>query len=85
LIVALLLVLIALTAVGFACACMSAHPMQGIEQTVAASSVAVSIMVPAVFELWAVALASIVLASFVASQRNGFGRASPQVLQRFRF
>jgi hypothetical protein len=85
-IVALLMVLMAFTAVGLACACMSDHPMQGIERTVAASASALSIAVPVVYELWAMTvLAALTSVAFVATQRTGFGRASPAVLQRFRF
>jgi hypothetical protein len=89
-IVALLMLLIAFTAAGLACACMSDHPLQAIERTVAASVAAaagaVTATPAATSELWGV-IAIVVMAStaFGASDRNGFGRASPEVLQRFRF
>jgi hypothetical protein len=84
-IIALLLVLTALTAVGLACACMSDHPMQGIERVVTASLTTAGFVTPPATSVWPLAFAVVVAGVLLLPHiRFGYGRGSPPVLQRFR-
>jgi len=81
LIVFILLLVLLVMLVGVACACLTDHPMQTVERALSAIPAA-----PAVIVVWTYTFASILLASFVVSQRRqALGRASPQELQRFLF
>jgi len=81
LVVFIFLVLIAVMLLGFACACLTDHPMQAIEKVLAAIPA-----VPAIIEVWS-ALAVGLFAAAVASRPPALARrrASPAVLQRFLF
>jgi hypothetical protein len=81
LIVFLLLLILLVMLVGFACACLTDHPMQAIER--ALSGVA---SMPALVVLWAWLAATLLLGALIVQrQRPVFGRASPAQLQRFLF
>jgi hypothetical protein len=80
LIVFILLALLCLLLIGFACACFSDHPAQAIDRAVSAPAAT-----PAVIEVWSFVVLSLLAAvPFVLTRRvGGFGRASPAELQRF--
>ncbi len=81
LIVFILLLVLLVTLVGVACACVTDHPMQTVERALSAIAAA-----PAVIVVWTYAFAAILLASIVVPRRRrALGRASPQELQRFLF
>ena len=81
LIVFLLLAVLCLVLIGFACACFSDHPAQAIDRAVSAPAAT-----PAVIEVWSVVVLSLLAAPLVLCFRvGGFGRASPAQLQRFLF
>jgi hypothetical protein len=67
---------------GFACACLTDHPVQAIERALSAIPA-----VPATIEIWpSFALALALAASMLARQRLvPAARSSPAVLQRFLF
>jgi hypothetical protein len=77
LVVFILLAVVCLALFGFACACLSDHPMQTVERTLAG--------VPALVEVWSlVALIALAAAAFAASATSPRARApSPASLQRF--
>lgn len=79
LIVFLLLAVLCLAMIGFACACLSDHSTQAIERAISGPATA-----PAVIELWSLVVLSLIAAPFFVTRRvGGFGRASPAELQRF--
>ena len=81
LIVFVLLLLLVVMLVGFACACLTDHPMQSIERALSGLA-----SMPAVLEIWTFVAAMLVMATFVVQrQRVASGRASPALLQRFLF
>lgn len=81
LVVVIFLVLIVVMLVGFACACLTDHPMQAIEKALSAILVAAAPM--AAWPVLAVGLVGAALtARLSGAARN---RASPAVLQRFLF
>jgi hypothetical protein len=75
----ILLAVICLALLGFACACLSDHPMQALERALSAVPA-----LPALIEVWPVALLALVAAaSFVLA--HTLARApSEAALQRFR-
>lgn len=77
LIVFVLLAILVLMLLGFACACLTDDPMQAVERALA--------FVPAPVHAWAT-LFAVLAASLllVAQTRAAGGRASPALLQRFR-
>lgn len=79
LIVFVLLAILVLMLLGFACACLTDDPMQAVERALA--FVPAPMPVHAWVTLFAVLAASLVL---VAQTRAAGGRASPALLQRFR-
>jgi hypothetical protein len=81
LVVFVLLVLVCLGMLGFACACLSDHPAVALERAVQAPALA-----PALVEVWP-ALLSGALATglLVFTPVAARGRSSPQVLQCFLF
>lgn len=79
LIVFVLLAILVLMLLGFACACLTDDPMQAVER--ALEFVPAPMPVHAWATLFAVLAASLVL---VAQTRAAGGRASPALLQRFR-
>lgn len=81
LVVFIFLVLIVVMLVGFACACLTDHPMQAIEKALSAILVVASFL--AAWPVLAVGLFGAALtARLSGAARN---RASPAVLQRFLF
>ena len=81
LIVFALLAVICLALLGFACACLSDQPAQAIER---ATSLGAAF--PPLTEVWALLIASLLLAPFVlVAGERGRSRASPSLLQRFLF
>lgn len=76
-----LLAVICLALLGFACACLSDQPAQAIER---ATSLGAAF--PPLIEVWAVLIASLLMAPFVlVAGERGRSRASPALLQRFLF
>ncbi len=75
----ILLAVVCLALIGFACACLTEHPMQAVDRVLSAMA-----ELPPLTEVWslfAVVLAGAGAAFIVGQQANG--RASPAVLQRF--
>jgi hypothetical protein len=76
-----LLALVCLGLLGFACACLSDQPALALERAVQAPALA-----PAVLELWpAILFGAFGAAMLVYSPVSARERASPAVLQRFLF
>lgn len=83
LIVFVLLAIVVLMLLGFACACLTDDPMQTVERALTLTFVS---PLPGPENAWATLFA--VLATsllLVAQTRAAGGRASPALLQRFRF
>ena len=81
LLVVIFLVLIVVMLAGFACACLTDHPMQAIEKALSAILVVATVLTA--WPVLAVGLVGPALASrFSGAARN---RASPALLQRFLF
>jgi len=81
LIVFILIAIVALMLLGFACACLTDDPMQAVER--ALSFVPAP---PAPGEVWATVFAALATSLLLSSRANAAaGRASPALLQRFRF
>jgi hypothetical protein len=77
LLVFILLLIVALLLLGFACACLSDHPMQAIDRVLAAFGSA-----PPVFEVWSVQALAVGLLMLLA-RYVPVARPSPAALQRF--
>jgi hypothetical protein len=81
LIVFILLAILCLVVIGFACACFSDHPAQAIDRAVSAPAA-----MPAVIEVWSLVILSLSAPLLVLTRRvDGSARASPAQLQRFLF
>lgn len=81
LVVLILLALVCLGLLGFACACLSDQPAVALERALQAPALA-----PAVVELWpAILLGAFTVGLLVYAPVEARGRASPAVLQRFLF
>ena len=77
----ILLVVLLVMLVGFACACLSDHPMQAADRAIASIASA-----PAIIELWTYTFAALLLVALVGTrQSRAVGPASPADLQRFLF
>lgn len=75
----ILLTVLCLAILGFACACLSDQPLQAIDRALSAIPA-----LPAVIQVWSLlALASAPLALFVLRAGCARSRSSPAVLQRF--
>jgi len=75
----ILLAVLCLALFGFACACLSDHPMQALDRSLAAIPA-----LPALVEVWAASLAALTAAAaLVAARRSGSQAPSPAALQRF--
>jgi hypothetical protein len=75
----ILLAIVCLALFGFACACLSDHPMQALERALGSIPA-----LPALIEVWSViALVSLASAMFVTAPRARARAPSPAVLQRF--
>jgi len=79
LVVFILLLIVALLLLGFACACLSDHPMQAIERVL--SSIPTALPLIQVWSLNAVALSMLML--LAAGYVRAVARPSPATLQRF--
>lgn len=71
-----LLAVLCIALLGFACACLSDHPMQALERALAAIPAA-----PAVIEVWSLALALLAGAGALAT-RNARATLKPPALHR---
>jgi hypothetical protein len=81
LIVFVLLLLLLVMLVGFACACLTDHPMQAIDRALAGVA-----SMPAVMVVWTFVAAMLLMATLaIRRQPDALGRASPALLQRFLF
>jgi len=79
LVVFVLLLILGLLLLGFACACITDHPAQAIERVLAAVATA-----PPVIEVWSTnAFALMLLTLALARQARARSRRSPALLQRF--
>jgi len=79
LIVFILLLIVGLLLLGFACACLSDHPMQAIERALAAIPA-----VPPIVEVWSVNDLALAMLMLVAGRYvRAVSRPSPATLQRF--
>jgi hypothetical protein len=79
LIVFILLLIVALLLLGFACVCLSDHPLQAIARVLASIPAA-----PPVGEAWSVqAIALAMLMLFAGGYVRAVARPSPATLQRF--
>jgi hypothetical protein len=77
----ILLALICLALVGFACACLSEQPAQALERAVSSGSA-----LPPLAEVWSVLFAALIGGGLlVVFDRRVGSRASPALLQRFLF
>jgi hypothetical protein len=76
----ILLAIVCLALIGFACACLSDQPMQAVDR---ALSMGTGLM--PLIEVWTLVLSMAVASLFVVRARPASGRASPQLLQRFLF
>ena len=72
-----LLAVLCLALLGFACACLSDHPMQALERALGAIPA-----LPALVELWP-AVVAVTLAVALVTVRRLPAAASPALLQRF--
>lgn len=83
LVVFILLVILALMLLGFACACLTDQPMQTIER-----ALSVLLAPPAVVDVWAGLLTAMITAAALlatATSASSAARSSPVFLQRFLF
>ena len=79
LVVFILLLIVALLLLGFACACLSDHPMQAIERVLASIPA-----VPPVLEVWSANALALAMLMLLASRYvRPVARPSPAVLQCF--
>lgn len=79
LIVFILLAVVCLALLAFACACLSDQPAQGVERAVASGAA-----LPPLIEVWSlVAVALVGVALIFVFERRAPSRASPVLLQRF--
>jgi hypothetical protein len=80
LVVFLLLALVCLVLIGFACACLTDQPAAAIERALQGAALA-----PAVIAVWSIALAVVLASTMTGAVTLPRGRASPALLQRFLF
>jgi hypothetical protein len=79
LLVFVLLLVFGLLLLGFACACITDHPVQAIERALAAIPA-----LPPLVEVWSVTAAALMALSLLVGHRaRPVARPSPAVLQRF--
>lgn len=77
----ILLAVVCLAILGFACACLSDQPLQALERAISSGQA-----LPPLIEVWTVAFAALVGASFfLVIRTRAASRASPALLQRFLF
>jgi hypothetical protein len=81
LVVFILLAVVCLALLGFACACLSDQPAQAVDRATSLGSA-----LPALIEVWSLVFVALMGASFlVAVRERASSRASPALLQRFLF
>ena len=77
----ILLAVVCLALLGFACACLSDQPAQAVDRATSLGSA-----LPPLVEVWSLVFVALVGARFLFAERErGRSRASPAVLQRFLF
>ncbi len=77
----ILLAVICLAILGFACACLTEQPAQAIDRAISSGSA-----LPALIEVWSlVAVALVGVGLIFVFERRAPSRASPVLLQRFLF
>jgi hypothetical protein len=77
----ILLAVVCLALLGFACACLSDQPAQAVDRATSLGGA-----LPALVEVWSLVFVALVGASFLFAERErASSRASPAVLQRFLF
>jgi len=75
----ILLAVLCIALFGFACACLSDHPMQALERSVVAMAA-----LPALVEVWPASVAALFAAVALAAARRLLSESpSPAALQRF--
>lgn len=81
LIVFVLLAIVALMLLGFACACLTDDPMQAVERALSFAPA-----LPEAVDAWAILFAALATSLLIVrTTAAATGRASPALLQRFRF
>jgi hypothetical protein len=80
LIVFILLAIVVLMLIGFACACLTDDPMQAVERALSFAPA-----LPDAVGVWATLLAMLTTSLLIVRTSAAVGRASPALLQRFRF
>ncbi len=80
LIVIILLAIVCLALIGFACACFTDHPAQAVDRATSLGSA-----LPLLLEIWTSLIALALPSLLVVRAVQPFGRASPQLTQRFLF
>jgi hypothetical protein len=76
-----LMAVVCLALLGFACACLSDQPAQAVERAAILGAT-----IPPLIEVWALLIASLAAAAFVlVTGEHARSRASPALLQRFLF
>ena len=78
LVVFILLAVVCLLLIGFACACLTDHPMQAIDRAIGAFQ-----LLAAPLEVWPLVVLSLLAFAGLATGRRYGPRPSPAVLQRF--
>jgi hypothetical protein len=77
----ILLAVVCLALLGFACACLSDQPWQAIDRALSTGQA-----LPPLIDVWTLALGALLAASLLVTVRCGReSRASPALLQRFLF
>jgi hypothetical protein len=77
----ILLAVVCLALLGFACACLTDQPAQAVDRATSLGGA-----LPPLVEVWSLVFVALVGASFLFMERERTrSRASPAVLQRFRF
>lgn len=77
----ILLAVVCLALIGFACACLSDQSVQALERSTSLGGA-----LPALIEVWALSVVLVVSSGvLLVPTGSTFGRASPQLTQRFLF
>ncbi len=77
----ILLAVVCLALLGFACACLTDQPAQAIDRATSLGSA-----LPPLIEVWSLVFVALLGAGFLFAERDrASSRASPALLQRFRF
>jgi hypothetical protein len=81
LVVFILLAVVCLALLGFACACLTDQPAQAVDRATSLGGA-----LPALVEVWSLVFGTLIAASLLAAVRErASSRASPALLQRFLF